>query len=175
MTTDIDLRQLLADFDGVHTATLEEIAATLPSDAEILNGLSKLALSEESRLQSASTWLLKRFAEGGARLDDAQSRALLGVLLRESGWEAKLHVLQMLGDVTIPAENAPRLWAKLSIQTDDSNKLIRAWSYHGLVVLAEQHPSYRVEVGEWLARGEADEAPAVRARIRQLRKRTNWS
>lgn len=175
MTTEIDLRRLLADFDGVHTAPLERIAASLPSDPETLHRLSQLALSGEHRLQSASTWLLKRFAENGARLDAAQSRALLGVLLRQSGWEAQLHVLQMLGTVTIPAENAPKLWAKLSEQTSNSNKLIRAWSYHGLTVIAEQHAQYRADALALLARGEGDAAPAVRARIRQIRKRVNWA
>ena len=172
---DANLHKRLEAFDGVHTNTLEAIAATLTDDPQTLNALCQLALSDERKLQSASTWLLKRFTEGGARLDDAQSRALLDVLLRESHWEAKLHVLQMLSNLRIVVENASTVWAKLSEQTDDRNKLIRAWSYHGLAVLAERHAQYRADALALLARGEADEAPSVRARIRQIRKRINWS
>ena len=169
-----DLRAALDAYDGVHTEALEKIAATLPSDKRILRGLCDLALHDESKLQSASTWLLKRFSERGVTFNNEQTRMLLDVLLRKSYWEAKLHVLQMLDNLTIPAEEVPPLWTRLREMSADVNKLIRAWSYHGIAALAEQHPSYRVEAMCWLKRGEGDEAASVRARIRRLRNTFGW-
>ena len=169
-----DLRATLDAFDGVHTNTLEKIAATLPCEPCILSDLCDLTLSGESKLQSASTWLLKRASERGVTFNDEQSRMLLEVLLRKSHWEAKLHILQMLDKLTIPAKAVQPLWTRLREMSVDVNKLIRAWSYHGIAALAEQHPKYRAEAVRWLEQGERDDAPSVRARIRRLRKTLVW-
>ena len=107
----------------------------MPSDKRVLRGLCDLALSDESKLQSASTWLLKRFSERGVTFNNEQTRILLDVLLRESYWEATLHVLQMLDNIMIPAEEVPRLWARLVEMSADVNKLIRAWSFHGIAAI----------------------------------------
>ena len=169
-----DLRKRLEAFDGVHTATLEAIFATVPSDPPVLSELCNLALSDERNMQSASTWLLKRFTEGGVRLSETQSEALLGLLMRESHWEAKLHVLQMMAALTLSAAAVPALWSTLIDMTSQANNLVRAWSYNGLAVLADRHWAYRAEAVELLERGAEDEASSIRARIRRLRKEVTW-
>ncbi len=170
----LDLRTRLDAFDGVHIDTLEAIAESLAPKPQAFDALCELARSDEGKMQSASTWLLKRLLEKGNRLSGEQTTALLNVLRRDGHWEAKLHVLQMLGDLAIGADASPELWAKLSEQTKDKNKLIRAWSYHGLAVIADQHSAYRARAVDWLADGEKDEAASVRARIRRLRKTLAW-
>ncbi len=169
-----ELRRQLSVFDGVRTDTLEEIASTLDPEAAVLDSLCELALSEDLKLQSASTWLLKRYVEDGHKLNDEQSSGLLEVLVREGHWEAKLHILQMLDALTITATNAPILWSVLRGQTSAGNKLICAWSYHGLVVIADKHSAYRRPAKEWLERGEHHEAASVRTRIRRLRLAYAW-
>ena len=52
----------------------------------------------------------------------------------------------------------------------DDNTFIRAWSVHAAAVLADQHPAYRDTALELLAAAERQEAPSVRARIRQTRR-----
>ena len=169
-----DLRLQLDAFDGVGIDTLEEIASTLDPEVADLDSLCELALSEDPKLQSASTWLLKRYAEDGHKPNEGQSSSLLEVLLREGHWEAKLHVLQMLADLTITATNAQLLWSVLTGQTNASNKFICAWSFHGLAVIAEEHSAYQPMAIEWLERGEQHKAASVRARIRRLRKAYGW-
>ena len=170
----LDLRALLDKFDGVHINSLEVIAESLAPEPPVLDALCELALGDESKLQSASTWLLKRFLEQGARLNGKQTTALLNVLRGDGHWEAKLHILQMLGGLTIAADASHELWATLAARTKDNNKLIRAWSYHGLAVIADQHLAFRSKAIDWLAAGEEDEAASVRARIRRLRKAYAW-
>lgn len=169
-----ELRKRLEAFDGLHTDTLEAIAATLTGDPQTINALCHLALSDERKLQSASTWLLKRLSESGIRPSQAQSEALLSLLLRQSHWEAQLHVLQMIDALTLSEDDLPAVWTRLIDLTSEAKKMIRAWSYHGIAILADQHWEYRAEAMELLERGAADEAPSVRARIRRLRKACKW-
>ena len=169
-----DLREALNAFDGKHTDSLERIATRLPVDQALLDGLSELALDDDLKLQSAATWLLKRFAEAGVTLNDSQGARLLQVLKRDSHWEAKLHVLQMLDRLSVPQEERGTAMEQAVAQTEESNRLIRAWSYHGIAVVADGHQQYRLEAQTWLSHGETDEAASVRARIRRLRKKYIW-
>ena len=169
-----DLRARLAAFDGVHTNTLEDLAASLSREPHVLASLCDLALSDDRKLQSAATWLLKRFSEQGERYKDEQSAALLGVLYRESHWEAQVHVLQMLDYLVVTAASAPALWKTLEEMTANSNRLLRTWSYHGLAVLADQHAQYRDEARAWLSRVDRDAAASLRARVRRLHKTFSW-
>ncbi len=47
-------------------------------------------------------------------------------------------------------------------------KFVRAWAYDAFYRLATQHPGYRPEVWRLLEQGMQEEAPSVKARIRQL-------
>ena len=169
-----DLHAQLAAFDGVHTNTLEDLAASLSREPQVLVSLCNLALNDDSKLQSATTWLLKRFSEQGVRYKGEQSAALLDVLYRESHWEAQLHVLQMLDNLAVTAAGAPDLWKTLEEMTANSNRLLRTWSYHGLAVLADQHMQYRDQARARLSRVDSDAAASLRARVRRLHKTFAW-
>ena len=168
------LIEALGSFDGKRTETLEAITEVFPVTPQLLTQLCELTQSEERKLQSASTWLLRRYHQAGAELSPQQTAQLLQVLLQDSYWEARLHVLQLLGDLCIPPEFVEALWAELIKQIKDRNKLIRAWSYNGLALLAHHYESYRNEALSRLAHGEQDEAASVRARIRRIRKAFKW-
>ena len=93
---DKDLRALLNAFDGVHTDTLEEIAAMLPADRSTIEQLCELAAGDDRKLQTAATWLLKRFSEKGLLFNATQSfRASKRPAAREQ-----------LGSALAPAANA---------------------------------------------------------------------
>ena len=64
--------------------------------------------------------------------------------------------------------------AALTAQATGANTFIRAWSVHGAVVLADQHPAYRDSALDLLAAAEQDDAASVRARIRRTRKSFAW-
>ena len=169
------LLQALLDFDGKRVDPLEAVFAELPARPQLLRDLCELMGSGDAKTQIASTWLLRRYLEAGAALSAEETEMALSPLLRESAWQAKLHLLQALEKLTISCELAAELWQALRIGTEDENKFIRAWSYHGFAVLAEQHAGYRDEALALLAVGEGDAAASVRARIRGLRKRFKWT
>ncbi len=169
------LLEALGAFNGKGTDTLEAIADAYPATADQIQLLCELATSDYTRLQSASTWLLKRMLADGSALSPAQTELVLAVLLRECHWEARLHVLQMMGDLWVPDSMLPKLWNALRDQLKDTNKFIRAWAYFGAAVIADQHPAYRDNVLALLAKGAMEEAASVRARLRWIRKAFNWA
>ncbi len=168
------LTQALFDFDGKSTGPLERFAATYTADANLIAELCDFAGGDDLNLQAAATWLLKRLGVTGAQLSASQSETLLSLLIQETSWLSRLHVLQMMDSLTLPAALAEPLMAALAEQATGANTFIRAWSVHGAVALADQHPEYRDSVLDLLAAADQDEAASVRARIRRTRGAFDW-
>jgi len=53
----------------------------------------------------------------------------------------------------------------------NSNKFVRAWTYNGFYLLAKQHPEYHDETEALLESAIKNEAPSVKARIRNILKK----
>ena len=168
------LTRALLEFDGRSTGSLERFAAACPVDASLIADLCDFAASHDSHAPAAATWLLKRFGVTGARLSPGQTETLLRLLLRETSWLSRLHVLQMMDRLVLPARLAESLLDALAAQARGANAFIRAWSLHGAAALADQHPACRDRVLDLLAAAEADEAPSVRARLRRTRAAFDW-
>lgn len=168
------LTQALSDFNGKSTASLQRFAAAHSADTELVADLCDFAASDDGNLQAAATWLLKRFGVTGAQLSPGQSETLLRLLIQETGWLPRLHVLQMMDSLSVPAALAATLMGALEAQAAGANAFIRAWSVHGAAALADQHPAYRGRVLDLLAAAEEDDAASARARIRRTRKAYDW-
>ncbi|WP_448250543.1 hypothetical protein [Thalassotalea agariperforans] len=59
----------------------------------------------------------------------------------------------------------------LIITLTDQNKFVRAWTYNGLYELSKQHPEYIKEAKQFFEMAMRDEAPSVKARIRNIMKK----
>ncbi len=168
------LSQALFDFDGKSAGPLERFAAAHNADANLVAELCDFAASADGNLQAAATWLLKRYGVTGAQLSPSQSETLLRLLMQETGWLSRIHVLQMMDTLVVPSSLAAPLMRALAAQAAGANTFIRAWSVHGAAALADQHPAYRDRVLDLLAAAEQDEAASVRARIRRTRQTFDW-
>lgn len=168
------LTQALFDFDGKSTAPMERFAAAYSADARLVADLCDFAGGDDRNVQAAATWLLKRFGVTGAQLSPSQSETLLSLLIQETGWLSRIHVLQMMDALIVPLSLAAPLMSALAAQATGANTFIRAWSVHGAATLADQHPEFRDRALDLLAAAEQDEAASVRARIRRTRQAFDW-
>ena len=109
------------------------------------------AAGDDDTIQAAATWLLKRYGVTSAELSPGQTETLLRPLLDETSWLARLHALQMMESLALPASLAAALMEALEAQARGQNKFLRAWSVHGAAVLADQHPQYRNRALDLLA------------------------
>ncbi len=164
----------LGKFDGKRTAPLDKIAQRILHRKGIVNELIAFAQSNDIKIQSAATWLLKNLNEQRNLFSEAQTVDLIDLLSNLNHWDAKLHVLQILPSLTIPSQHFDPLQRNLKKNTQSENKLLRAWSFNGLEVLAYQHSSLRSEVNRILSVAQNDPAASVRARIRQISKSLDW-
>ena len=173
----MELLSELSAFDGKHTEVLEALAARLSPRPALVRDLCALAKQDEAKLQSAATWLLKRFHEQGYAYSEGEIAMLLDLLGSVGPWEAKLHLLQMLPGLAVPEDRKAGLWRLCKGENflQSPNKFLRAWSYNALAVLATQHPAYRKDAAALLAAGREGEAASVRARIRNIVKELDWA
>lgn len=173
----MDLMAELAAFDGRHTDVLEALAARLEPDETVVHELIRIAGAENDAMQSPATWLLKRFQDRGHAFSTAEVTALLDLLEHVGDWEAKLHLLQTLSSLPIPKGRETTLRDLLVGDgfLSNPNKFVRAWSYNGLAALASQHAAFRPAVAKRLKAAVTDEAPSVRARIRNILKSADWA
>jgi hypothetical protein len=168
------LTQALLEFKGKSTDALEGFAAAQQPDASLVADLCAFAASDDDNLQAAATWLLKRFGITGAQLSPSQSETLLRLLIQETGWLCRIHVLQMMDTLHVPAAMAAPLMDALAVQARGDNTFIRAWSVHGAAALADQHSEYRDRFFDLLADAQRDAAPSVRARLRRTSQAFDW-
>ena len=131
-----------------------------------------IAFFDDPALQAGATWLLKHhFDEGGDGIGEPLSLAVFERLPVLEGWPARLHVLQCLDRMPIPASMMRQTERFLCDCLKDDVKFVRAWAYNGLHRLAEQYPQFQVEATQTLENALVTEtAGSVLARVRRALK-----
>ncbi|WP_097109345.1 hypothetical protein [Hoeflea halophila] len=129
-------------------------------------------LAGKPELETGATWLLKHQLEHNhAKLDKPQTRKLIGLLPELSGWEARLHCLQVFPDVDLPRDAGDVILGFVLACSRDDNKFVRAWAYTGLHQLALAHPEYRDQARVALETAqESETAASVKVRLRRALK-----
>lgn len=128
----------------------------------------------DDEFENANTWLLKRYLENGNHLPANIEIRILDLLPHLSGWEAKLHLLQILPYITVPKSRSSTIRENLLALIKENNKFIRAWAYNGLYHLQTCHPEYKSEMIILLNEAYSNEAPSVKARIRNILGDDEW-
>jgi hypothetical protein len=154
---------------------LDRLALHWPADEALLLHLTAFAEQADPLPQMAATGLLKRYMSAGASFPDPVVCRILDLLPAAARWESRLHLLQMLPQVGIPADRTPALHAFLQhCLASEHNRFLRAWTYAGLHRLAALHARYRAEVAALLERAAPTEPASVRARLRRLPALADW-
>ena len=165
----------LSGFDGKHTALLEQVSADTPRNADSTSQLVACAEHDDTKLQVAATWILKKWQDEGVLLDEEHLGELAKILHRADHWEVKLHILQIFSSIEIAPKLTPLLKKSLRKMVADEQKFVRAWSYSVLAKIADQDHAFREQLLARLAEAEQDEAASVKARLRQIRKKYKWA
>jgi len=131
-----------------------------------------LLLASLSEASLSATSLLKRHIDLGGSLDTVQQKRFVLIGLASNQWQARMHILQSLDQMCIEPEHYPTVCQFAFASKEDPNKFIRAWSCSVVCRLAVLDEKYQPFASAALALAEADEAASVRARVRQLRKKT---
>ncbi len=129
-------------------------------------------LCQHPDLERGSTWLLKHHCEQTKKpLTTKLAENLYTAAPKLQSWAARLHILQSMQHVPVPASRTRQAVRFLDACLASENKLVRAWAYSGYYELALTHPRFRTEASELLDDARNTEtAPSILARVRLLRK-----
>ena len=159
----------IAAWDGKSAADIKSIYIAHSADSNFSDTIIALSLTEAC--EKGATWLLKAWFEAGNRLEPDQIAKIYGSLDKLQHWEAKLHILQSIPFMPITDAESSNVYNFLKISLCDQNKFVRAWSYNGFYELSRQHSKYLDETKQYFEMAMRDEAPSVKARIRNIMKK----
>ncbi len=132
-----------------------------------------IAALSEPPLQNGASWLLKEYLSNKNQLEATTIARVYHLLPLFDHWESKLHILQCMKFMPIPIDLKNELHQFLRLCLKDQNKLIRAWGYNGINVIATHFPEFESERDELLEKARENEAASVKARIRNILKEKN--
>ena len=164
----MSLTRQLAGWDGKSSEDITKIYQSHSNEAGFIDEICNCLT--DTNLQTAATWLIKHALEQNCTLTSEQQRLILTQVSSASNWHSQLHLLQSLSYLIIPEDLKCALERFIRHCLTSDNKFLRAWAYSGLYYLALQYPEYKTEVNAFFELALTDEAPSVKARIRQLLK-----
>ena len=165
----MNFQKEIENWDGKSAKDIAEIYKQHCHDKAFKSNI--LMLIANPRTQKGSTWLLKHHLENNIGLDDQELNELYNKLDILEYWESKLHILQSLPFLIIPETHKKTLERFLRACLVENNKFVRAWAYNGFYELATQYPEYTQETKAFFEMAMRDEAPSVKARIRNILKK----
>jgi len=165
----MSIQKAISGWDGKSAADIDSIYKRYGHQSSFSSDLIKLI--EQETLQKGVTWLLKRNFENGKKLKTNQVKKIYVALPRLRQWESKLHILQCMPSMPIPASEKKIVEVFLRKCLADDNKFIRAWAYNGFYELSMQYPEHKEETRQFFEMAMRDEAPSVKSRIRNIMKK----
>lgn len=165
----LNLERDLARWDGKSADDIRCVYDRHHDESSFSDSLISLLGSSEFAV--GASWLLKHYFEHGGTVDEKQCRTICNALPALSHWAASLHLLQCLPYLIITPQDRQVLELFVREGLGDRNKFVRAWSYNGLYELSKRFPDLRDETRIIFEMALRDEAPSVKARIRQLIKK----
>ncbi len=162
------IKDEIANWDGKSSSDIKTVYKRHRSNKDFISIL--IECIPEIELQNGATWLIKHCLENKNQASNKETNTLFKLLPQLNHWEAKLHILQCLPYLVISAKNKKKVETFLRENLVDKNKFVRAWTYNGFYQLSLQHPEYEEEIQQFLAMAMRDEAPSVKARIRNILK-----
>ncbi|WP_282605195.1 hypothetical protein [Pelagibius sp. Alg239-R121] len=158
------------EFDVKTTGSLEAACRSAGKNFTEFDRLLVLADSEDTRLQTAATWVVRKLLELGAELTSAQLERFVESAAAQTAWEARLHIaqsIQFIGDEDLEVQKLAKI---IQPWCNAKRPFLRAWALDAICRLAQRDPGLKPTASERLARGAEDPAASVRARVRNLRK-----
>ncbi|MCP3667721.1 MAG: hypothetical protein GY696_35390 [Gammaproteobacteria bacterium] len=165
----MELEAEINGWDGKDARIISVIYKAHHNDTDFLAEILRL-LKRDEHLQKGASWLLKQYLEKGGAIVQEDIDRIYQLLPDLERWESKLQLLQSIPHLPISEQSLISVESFLRYALSDENKFIRAWAYNGFYLLSCQYPKYRHEAEQIIDMAMEDEAPSVKARIRNIKK-----
>ena len=164
----MNIEQEIQGWDGKSSGDIGAIYARYANEDCFVENL--VELYGRKNLEKGVTWLLKCHLEKKHSLSTDTIAVIYRFALKLESWEAKLHVLQSMSYMPVgeTEKNSVEFFLRNCLM--DTNKFVRAWAYNGFYEISFQYPEFKDETKKFLEMAMKDEAPSVKARIRNIMK-----
>ncbi len=164
----MEIEHAIKKWDGKSAIDIQTIFNIHHKKANFIDTI--IELSSTTACQNGATWLLKAWLESGNQLTQSQIKTIYHSLNHLQQWESKLHVLQSISYMPIAETEIETVYTFLRLMLTHQNKFVRAWCYNGFYELSKAYPKYQKETKQYFEMAMRDEAPSVKARIRNIMK-----
>jgi hypothetical protein len=163
------VEEAISAWDGKLVTHLEDIYCKHNDDEAFVAKVIQSIKNETH--QKGATWLLKKHLESGNPIDATEIATVYSHLTELVGWESKLHILQSIQYMKVAESEVEQVVFFLRVCLTDTNKFVRAWTYNGFYEISVLYPTYKKETKQFFEMAMRDEAPSIKARIRNILKR----
>ena len=162
-----ELQDILQNWDGKHMGFLQQLYHSYVNEPDFFSALVEITISSKD-LQAASTWLIKHHYDEGKQLKKADLATLYQGFPNLAGWEARLHILQILNRIKIEYSQLEAVDEFVRTNLNSENKFVKAWAYQGLFELCSYIPEYKNEVKLLCDNAMLTESAAVKSRVKKI-------
>lgn len=153
-----------------HIGDLEEVLPVVLQNDTLLAEVVEYAASEQANIASRAAWILRKIAETDAALFLRSKSRLLNRLTLSPQWEAKAELCHIIPKLSLTKKETEQAIRFFEACQTDASKIVRAWSLNGLYELSSAVPSIIPRVLQMVQTALNDDAPAIRARARNIMK-----
>lgn len=165
----MSIEQDLSNWDGKSATDIQGLYDARHREPDFADAI--IELSFVLAFEKGATWLLKAWLEDGNTLEQSKISKIYESLSQLEHWEAKLHLLQIIPFMPVTEADKENVYNFLKTTLTSQNKFVRAWSYNGFYEISRQHSKYLNETKQYFEMAMRDEAPSVKARIRNIMKK----
>jgi hypothetical protein len=159
----------IGSYDGKRTAELQAALRQPPLVRE-LSEMIRMVGNPDFKVQEAASWLLKGVAESYQLLSSRDYLQWFIATKNSTHWATKLHFVQSVEYVALDDNKILDLFSWCTTNTKDDNKMVRAWSFHALVVMAKDNQSLIEAATKIIQDHDLElESAAVRVQIRRAK------
>lgn len=162
----MSIEQEIKNWDGKSSSDIGAIYSRYSNEDCFVPQL--IELSGRKDVEKGATWLLKHHLEKKHKLDTGAVATIYKLAPKLENWEAKLQILQSMTNMPIGKAEKSSVECFLRDCLMDENKFVRAWAYNGFYEISLQYPEYKNETKNFFEMAMRDEAPSVKARIRNI-------
>lgn len=162
------LARELADYDGKHVETLQELFRVYEPKAAVLRQCIELSTSERWQTALGATWIMFHWVKAGAKLTQKMVAAQAEQLPDVSNKWAQLHITRCVPQMEIGSEHAAAFGEFLDRCCRADMPFLRAWAMDSLHRLALVHDDCMPLARAAMEAAQDDPAASVRARLRRI-------
>lgn len=160
------LESELLNCEAKNTTSLEVIYQKYGSSRYFLDQMIELCRS--GHLDVQASWLIKYRLSQNSVVSYQESTRILSLVKNLTKWQSILHVLQSVRYLQIGDNERHAHFEEILPLTNHQRAFVRAWAYDALHMLAGQSDDLRTRVKILLNSVTINEAPSVKARIRNI-------